>query len=67
MIFLNDLDAVESIETKFELTTNQGVVGSIPVSRTKNGSLQRKLQAFSFLCALFWRCMLWANAILAGV
>ena len=33
------------------MATNQGVVGSIPASRTKNESLQRKLQAFSFFAA----------------
>jgi hypothetical protein len=36
------------------LATNQGVVGSIPASRTKTQSLQRKLQAFSF-ARLFYR------------
>jgi hypothetical protein len=32
---LNSQDAMEYFETQFELTTNQGVVGSIPASRTK--------------------------------
>jgi hypothetical protein len=34
MIKLNSQDAVESFETQFASTTNQGVVGSIPASRT---------------------------------
>ena len=45
---INKLNVVESFGTNFVLATNQGVVGSIPASRTKNESLQRKLQAFSF-------------------
>ena len=32
---LNYLDVIEYFKTNFELTTNQGVVGSIPASRTK--------------------------------
>jgi hypothetical protein len=46
------------IEEKY--ATNQGVVGSIPASRTKNKSLQRKLQAFSFVRQLF---VSWAGAL----
>ncbi|MBP6646424.1 MAG: hypothetical protein KA207_11245, partial [Burkholderiaceae bacterium] len=47
---INTTDAVVSFGTQFVLTTNQGVVGSIPASRTKKTkSLQRKLQAFSLV------------------
>ena len=47
MIKLNSQDAVESFETQFELTTNQGVVGSIPASRTKKTrSAIERLQTF---------------------
>ena len=41
------LDVAELCETLFVLTTNQGVVGSIPASRTIKGSPAIKwLQAF---------------------
>ncbi len=39
------------------MATNQGVVGSIPASRTTLKSLQRKLQAFSFFRVYSWYAM----------
>ena len=46
---INTTDAVVSFGTQFVLTTNQGVVGSIPASRTKWIALkQRCFRAFSY-------------------
>ena len=47
--WVNFESAPTSASIHKKLATNQGVVGSIPVSRTKIESLQRKLQAFSFV------------------
>jgi hypothetical protein len=51
---INTTDAVVSFGTKFVLTTNQGVVGSIPASRTIKikPATFNKLQAFSLSSAL---------------